>query len=135
LDSLIFQGQENWEILFEKFLKKRKENVDAIADMALENFFEMKDKVGDLKFLLKKQVENMLEKTFPSLYRSRYAMVTFSLIDYRHAFQLGKIQKELIDHLTEGLESKEQLDLNYAKKCIEEKITPYAKKYHLNFDF
>jgi len=135
LDSLILQGQENWEILFEKFLKKRKENADAIADMALENFFEMKDKVGDPRFLLKKQVENMLEKSFPSLYRSRYAMVTFSLIDYKHAFQLGKIQKELIDHLTEGLESKEQLDLNYAKKCIEEKITPYVKKNHLNFNF
>ncbi|MEE2743909.1 MAG: FAD-dependent monooxygenase [Bdellovibrionota bacterium] len=135
LDGLMSDNEKNWDSLFGKFIKDRKENADAIADMALENFFEMKNKVGDSRFLLKKQIENLLEKTFPSLYRSRYAIVTYGLIDYKHAFELGKIQKELIDELSEGLDSKEQLNLAKAKKLIEEKITPYVKKYNLSFDF
>ena len=135
LDDLMSPNEEDWGSLFGQFIKNRKENADAIADMALENFFEMKNKVGDSRFLLKKQIENLLEKSFSSLYRSRYAIVTYGLIDYKHAFELGKIQKKLIDELSEGLESKDQLNLSEARKLIEEKITPYVKKHNLSFDF
>jgi len=45
--------------------------------MALENYVEMRDRVGDPAFALKKRVENLLEKTFEDTFRSRYAMVCY----------------------------------------------------------
>ena len=91
---ILFQLKKgSWSSIFEKFTKKRVKHANAIADMALENFHEMKDKVGDPKFLLKKQLENKLEQVFPNCYRSRYAMVTLSLIGYAHAYELGRIQR------------------------------------------
>ena len=110
-------------------------HTNAIADMALENFHEMKEKVGDPNFLLKKQIENKLEQVFPGRYRSRYAMVTYSLIGYADAYELGRIQKKLIEELSLNLSSKEQLDLVKAEKLIEERIDPYLQKNNISFNF
>jgi kynurenine 3-monooxygenase len=57
---------------FSAYNQKRKSNSDAIADMAMDNFVEMRSRVGDRRFLLMKQVENMLENMFHTLFRSRY---------------------------------------------------------------
>ena len=122
LDSLISKNQNDWKSVFQQFTDDRVKLCNAIADMALENFHEMKDKVGDPDFLLKKQIENKLEQTFPKLFRSRYAMVTYSLIGYAHAYQLGIIQKKLIDELSKGLTSKDQLNLGRAEKLSKERI-------------
>ncbi len=135
LDDLISKKPNDWKSVFQQFTNERVEHANAIADMALENFHEMKDKVGDPSFLLKKQIENRLEQAFPSLYRSRYAMVTYSLIGYAHAYQLGIIQKQLINELSKNLSSKDELDLSKAEKLIEERISPYLKKNNLNFNF
>lgn len=135
LDDLISQNQNDWKSTFHQFSDERVAHSNAIADMALENFHEMKDKVGDPKFLLKKQIENKLEQTFSNLYRSRYAMVTYSLIGYAHAYKLGIIQSNLIDELSTGLTSKDQLDLSKAQRLIEERIRPYLEKNKISFNF
>ena len=135
LDDLISKNQNDWKSVFQQFTDDRVKHANAIADMALENFHEMKDKVGDPDFLLKKQIENKLEQTFPKLFRSRYAMVTYSLIGYAHAYQLGIIQKKLIDELSKGLTSKDQLNLGRAEKLFKERISPYLEKNNISFNF
>lgn len=62
---------------FDAFTRERKPNADAIAEMALDNFVEMRDRVGDAQFLLNKSVENVLENHFEDKFRSRYAMVCY----------------------------------------------------------
>ena len=51
--------------LFGLFELHRKSNADAIAKMALENYVEMMARVGEEEFLLKKAIENRIEKAMP----------------------------------------------------------------------
>ncbi|MGL1400042.1 hypothetical protein ACSTI4_23900, partial [Vibrio parahaemolyticus] len=85
------EGASGWTQVFEDFVKQRKVDTDAIADMAVENFIEMRDKVGDPKFLLEKAVEKILQKEFPGSYLSRYALVTFSNVPYSFAMKVGLV--------------------------------------------
>lgn len=110
----------------------QKPSGDAIADMSRENFSEMCDKVGDEKFLLRKKIENKLENTFPEKFRSRYGLVTYTLIPYHLVKEVGAIQDEVLDRLTENLASPEQLDLELAEKLIDEKIVPWFRARNLS---
>ncbi len=121
---------KNWELgaSLEAYSKTRIPNSEAIADMALENFVEMSDKVGDENFLLQKKIESVLEKEFPELYRSRYGMITYTLIPYRTAQEGGFIQSRLLENLASGLKSIEGLDLNHARQQMELEWIPWLRK-------
>jgi len=122
-------GVFNWQIIFDELVKRRKENCDAIADMAVENFTEMRDKVGDPKFLLGKAVEKLLEKEFAGAYRSRYSLVTFSNYPYKLALEAGVVCEEILSELCSNIERPEQVDLVLAKKLIDAKLTPLLLQY------
>jgi kynurenine 3-monooxygenase len=124
LDELLEKGGD-WTAIAHEVSKVRKPNSDAIATMALENFVEMRDFVGDPKFLLQKEVEKKLEKTFPGRYRSRYEMVSFSRIPYRVAYEAGEKQKQLLAKLCESIKSVDDVDKNTAKSLIETNLKDY----------
>jgi len=88
-----------WKAVFQEFQSVRKPNAEAIADMALENFIEMRDKVGDRRFLFRKRLEYELEKRFPSQFKSRYEMISFSNVPYSHAQRLGLLNDKVLDAL------------------------------------
>lgn len=119
--------KNNWDIKpsFESYSKERLPNTQAIADMALENFVEMSEKVGDQNFLLQKKIEALLEKEFPDLYRSRYGMITYTLIPYHTAQEAGKIQNKLLQQLALEFPSIEKIDLNQCRKMMEVEWTPW----------
>ncbi|MBY0472644.1 FAD-dependent monooxygenase [bacterium] len=114
---------QNWEKLFTQFWQSRKPNSDAIADMAAENFVEMRDKVGDPKFLLMKKVEKILNDNFPKDYVSRYGLVTFSQVPYSAAYKIGTIQNGILDELCRDLKQPENLDLALASKLIQRELS------------
>ena len=109
----------------------QKANGDAIADMAIENFIEMSEKVGDEAFLLQKQVEAKVGRTFPDLYLSRYSMVTHSLIPYHVCQKAGLIQQEILDALTQDIQSADEVDLSKAELLIREKLSPFYAQYQV----
>jgi kynurenine 3-monooxygenase len=115
----------DYQMILKKYEEFQKPSGDAIADMSRENFSEMCDKVGDAKFLLRKKVENKLEKTFPEEFRSRYGLVTYTLIPYNLVKEVGSLQDQVLDSLCENLSDPEALDLKKAHKLIQEKITPW----------
>lgn len=118
------EGEGSWERLFADFLDRRKLNCDAIADMAVENFIEMRDKVGDPKFLLAKAVEKILEKKFPGRYVSRYSLVTFSNVPYKLAQEAGTICDDILAELVGGIERADDVDLELAERLIDENLAP-----------
>ncbi len=132
LDDLMeaMQGQPRAR-LFEAFTQERKPNGDAIAALALENFVEMRDKVGDQGFLLQKSVEALLGRTFPTLYLSRYSMVTHTLIPYRWALAAGEIQQAILRELCEGIERAEQVDLQRAEALLQQKMLPFWQAHQI----
>ncbi len=126
IDQMDIHGN-NYEIILKNYEQYQKPSGDAIADMSRENFSEMCDKVGDAKFLLRKKVENKLEKTFPSEFRSRYGLVTYTLIPYNLVKEVGSIQDQVLDILCENLQNPEDLDLKKAQELITNKITPWFR--------
>jgi kynurenine 3-monooxygenase len=118
------RGSSSWTKIFKDLYEARKENADAIADMAIENFIEMRDKVADPQFQLEKAVEKILQKEFPNDYRSRYSLVTFSNVPYSFAMRAGIVIDEILKELTGGIESAEKVDLGKARKLISTKLAP-----------
>jgi kynurenine 3-monooxygenase len=70
---------------FEAYFRRRKVNTDAIAEMAIANFFEMRDRVASLAFRLKKKTQRVLHRLLPGLFTPLYNMVTFTRIPYAEA--------------------------------------------------
>ena len=129
------RGDGAWEEAFAEFDRLRKPNAEAIADMALENFVEMRDRVGDAAFLLRKQVEHRLELEMPREYRSRYSMVMYSHIPFRTALEAGRIQQEILDDLCDGLRSAEALDLRRASERVRERLSPFLRERGVTLDY
>ena len=123
-----FEEEKGWASTFKKFNLFQKPNAEAIANMALENAVEMSEKVGDPQFLLKKQIEHKMENHFPEKYRSRYGMVTYTLIPYATTYEAGLLQQEILDELSKGLENVDQLDLQKAEALVDEKFLPFLEK-------
>ena len=128
-------GRGRWGDVFAELTGLRKPNADAIADMALENFVEMRDRVGDAAFLLRKQVEHRLEQEMPAEYRSRYSMVMYSHIPFRLAFEAGRIQSRILDELCSGLETAEKLDLARARRLVHERLAPFLREHRISLDY
>ena len=102
----------------------RKINTDAIADLAVENFVEMRDRVADPRFLFRKKVELALEAKYPRLFVPKYAMVTFHRIPYATALKRGQVQDLMLTELCDRIERIEDLDWNKADKLIRSQLTP-----------
>jgi len=112
---------------FNEFFVKRKPNADAIADLAIENYEEMRSKVRDEKFHLKKELAWHLKELYPQDFIPRYSMVMFYEIPYSVAKKLGEIQNNILDHLTEKMNFISDLDYRLASNLIENELTPHRK--------
>ena len=88
---------------FAAFEAERKPNAEAIQQMALENYIEMRDKVDDAAFLLQRQLELALQQRHPGRFVPHYAMVTFMRIPYALALQRSDIQRDILIAATQGL--------------------------------
>jgi kynurenine 3-monooxygenase len=98
LDELIEKfGTNAWELVFAKFQKKRKRDTDAICQLAMENFEEMRNEVSDPKFLIRKKIEAKLHALYPKEWIPLYTMVTFSNMPYSEAYAQGKLQEKIMD--------------------------------------
>ena len=89
LDECIDAANGDLDKAFDDYQKLRKENADAIADLAIQNFIEMRDLVGDKDFLKYKKVEHNLCELHPDLFQSQYEMVTFTNVPYAVAKTKG----------------------------------------------
>lgn len=121
-----FSGQ--WPKILHEFEKRQKPNADAISEMALENWVEMRDKVGDARFLLRKKVESLLEQKHPGLFKSRYGLITYTLTSYEMAKKAGVRQNEMIDSLIEGISSIDEVSWEKAERLLKEEWFPFMKE-------
>jgi kynurenine 3-monooxygenase len=124
LVELLDRHGADWLRVFAEFEKERKVNTDAIADMAVENFAEMRDRVADSRFLFRKKVELALEAKYPQLFVPKYAMVTFHRIPYSVALARGAVQDRMLAELCESIDRVEDLDWEKADRLIRRDLTP-----------
>jgi kynurenine 3-monooxygenase len=100
LNDLLNQHDDNWKNVFTSFQHTRKKDADAIAQLALDNFIEMRDLVADADFLLRKKIEAKLHQLYPNQWIPLYSMVTFhDSMPYSLAYETGKKQKKIMDEV------------------------------------
>jgi len=121
----------DWTALFSRFCTARKPDTDAIADLAVENFVEMRDKVADREFLLWKGIEAELQRRFPGEYLSRYQLVTFTRVPYRVALEAGTIQTAILREVGQGKERADQVDYDKARALLHSKLRPLLRRHGL----
>lgn len=115
LFSLIDQYKDDWSTILKMYEQKRKPNGDAVAQLALLNFVEMRDKVADPVFLERKKIEKELGKRYPEQFISIYEMVSFSHTPYDTAMRCIRAQEQLLHRImNEGdfFENVSQPDFN-----------------------
>jgi kynurenine 3-monooxygenase len=99
LDALS-AAPERWPGVFARFERSRRQNTAAIAQMALENYLEMRDAVLDAGFVRRKALAMALERRFPDRFIPRYSMVMFHPeIPYAEAQRRGAVQEQLLHEL------------------------------------
>ena len=135
LVELLERFDGDWKRTLPAYDAARKPNGDAIAEMALDNFVEMCERVGDPAFLLRKQVEHRLESAFPIEYRSRYSMVVYSRIPYTVAREAGRIQAGLLDVWCAAISAADELDLTVARETIRDSLTPFLEEHGARLDY
>lgn len=124
LDTLL-TGSDDWARSFREFETSRRPNTNAIADMAIENYLEMRDTVRDPKFHLHKALSLELERRHPTRFVPRYSMVMFrDDIPYSVAYERGRIQNEILGVLTQTADSLAAVDYDTAARLIEAKLPP-----------
>lgn len=100
LNELIEKHKEDWTKIMPEYQNLRKPDGDAIADLAISNFVEMRDKTGDPKFLLQKKIEARFSDKYPDKWIPLYSMVTYSpKIRYSTALKEGERQQAIMDQV------------------------------------
>jgi kynurenine 3-monooxygenase len=113
LDELIGTHDHDWTTILQQYQTLRKPDADAIADLAINNFTEMRDRTADPKFLLQKKIEARLHEKYPDRWIPAYSQVTFSPhIRYSEALQRGQKQEAIMQEIMKmpGIENNWQSD-------------------------
>lgn len=100
LDELLDRFSDDWEAALAEYQRMRKPAGDAVAQLALDNFVEMRDKVADHHFVLRKKIEVLLLEHFPELYTPLYTLVTFTPeVSYDEAYRRGQVNERVISEI------------------------------------
>ena len=119
LAKLMDQNENDWNTIFNAFSSTQVENGHAIADMALENYLEMRDHVNDPEYKTRRNMELKLERMFPGQFIPRYSMVSFHQIPYAEVYQRGEKQFKIIGDILKADPSGQSID-----KVMVEKMLP-----------
>ena len=124
-DQLADELWDDKEELFKQFEESRRPDADAIADLALRNFIEMRDSVANPKFLLRKKIEKAINAKHPEKWVPLYSMVTFSELRYSEALARGKEQ----DKIMEEILSWDGIEENWEQADVFDRIEQLALKH------
>ena len=119
LNDLIDKHADDWITILQEYQQLRKPDGDAIAELALNNFIEMRDKVGDPSFLLQKKIETAFSKKYPEKWKPAYAQVTFSpQIRYSQALRSSIVQEKIMQQIM----ALPDIENSWQDKAVEEKM-------------
>ncbi len=93
----------DWEAAGALYEALRKEHTDALADLCVENFIEMRDRVASPLFVLGKRLVVLLHKVLPRWYLPLYTMIEFTRIPYAQAVRRARAQNRVVGALAVGL--------------------------------
>lgn len=119
LDRAIREHPDDLALAFRKYEADRKPDADAIADMALQNYVEMRAGVVDPDYLIKRELALEMERRFPDKIAARYGMVMFSTRRYAEVEKRAERQQEIFAELIAGASSLDQIDFDRAAELVQ----------------
>jgi len=117
------QEQDSLAAAFAAFEAERKPNAEAIQQMALENYLEMRDRVADPAFLLQRELEQQLQARWPTRFVPHYTMVTFLHTPYAVALERTELQRRILEAATAGHDSLEHIDWAALERVVHEQLS------------
>lgn len=119
-DKILDRYEGNWQTVFTEYEKERKKDTDAIADLAIDNFHEMKEHTASPLFQQKRKLETTFEAEFPEDYNSKYSLVTFNEdIPYSVAMKRGRAQDKAILNLLDDGKLTDVMNLREKLKIVQ----------------
>lgn len=118
LDRRLAQYPNDVAQAFTLFEMDRKPDADAIADMALDNYIEMRSGVTDPRYLIKRELALELERLFPDRIAARYGMVMFTTMPYSQVKSRAEDQAVILDKLTAHASSLQDVDFDRAEQLV-----------------
>ena len=123
LNALLDQhGDADWSAIFTEFQQQRKPDTDAMADLALYNFTEMRDRVADPRFLLQKKIEARISGQFPGRWTPLYSQVTFSHTPYAEAWAAGQRQDAIMARLMPHIQAEADYDQTAVQALVQQEM-------------
>jgi acid phosphatase family membrane protein YuiD len=122
LNKMLDEHNDNLDTVLPEFSKLRKPDADAILELALRNYIEMRDLTGDPEFLLQKKIEARFSKKYPEKWIPLYSQVTFSDIPYHQALANGDRQQVIMSEIMKMDNIEEMWDSEVVEKRILEMI-------------
>ncbi|MCC3154095.1 NAD(P)/FAD-dependent oxidoreductase [Hymenobacter sp. BT770] len=123
LNALLDQyGDAAWPTIFNEFQAQRKPNTDAMADLALYNFTEMRDRVADPRFLLQKKIEARISSQYPGRWTPLYSQVTFSHTPYAEAWAAGQRQDAIMARLMPHIQTEADFDQPAVQELVRQEM-------------
>ena len=118
LAELIDRNKNDWQTIFDSFSATQVENGHAIADMAIENYREMRDHVNNIEYKNRRTLELKLERMYPGQFIPRYSMVAFHQIPYSEVYERGEKQFKIINELLKLDPSGKSIDRELVKNML-----------------
>ncbi|HEV2704402.1 MAG TPA: NAD(P)/FAD-dependent oxidoreductase [Pyrinomonadaceae bacterium] len=112
----------DWKTIFREYERRRRPNTDAIADLCIEHFDELRSLVGEQRFLLRKKIERRINQLFPDKFKDLYSMITFTCLPYTEALRISREQNLLTEQLLNVEDIEEKLRTHQADHLIAEII-------------
>ncbi|PSR56309.1 kynurenine 3-monooxygenase [Adhaeribacter arboris] len=119
LNQLMDEHGDNWQTIFRTFQEVRKPNTDAMAELAIQNFIEMRDLVADPRFLLRKKIESKINAQFPEKWLPLYTMVTYTHLPYSLALETGKRQDKIMKKLMKHIKQESDYDKPEVQQLVQ----------------
>ena len=120
LARLLSDVRDDRAAAFAAFERERKPNSNAIADMALDNYVEMRAGVVDPDYVIRRALALELERRHPDTWSPRYNMVMFSTMPYSQAQGRAAQQAEILEALTRHATSLAAVDYDRAAAMVAE---------------
>ena len=100
----------DWRRVLSEFEKQRHPNTDAIADLCIDHFRELRDHTGTRTFLLKKEIERKLNEAYPEKYLDLYSMISFTQMPYTEALRVDREQRAIVEQIMSVKEVEKKLN-------------------------
>jgi kynurenine 3-monooxygenase len=122
LDDSLERHCGDWDATLADYQRKRKPNADVIADLALRHFHELRDQVGDPRFLLRKAIERRLDEFYPGRFTPLYSLVSFTGLSYVEALERSRKQEGIVDRILKAADLAECFSQDTIDTIIREHV-------------